>query len=50
MALRHPVAPTSADWPPGIHPLRPAALELYVSKEDFKFNAAHFVIHEVGII
>ena len=37
------------DWPTGIHPLRPAALELFVSKEDFKFNAAHFIIHEVGL-
>lgn len=34
------------EWPAGVNPVRPAAMELFVSKEDFKFSAAHFICHE----
>ena len=32
-------------WPAGVAPMSPAAVELFVSKEDFKFSAAHFIAH-----
>ena len=34
-------------WPAGAAPASPDPVELLLSKEDFKFNAAHFVVHEV---
>lgn len=33
--------------PPGVTAAR-APVELFLAKEDFKFNAAHFVVHEVS--
>lgn len=40
--LRH----MASTWPEGVCPLA-QPVELLLSKEDFKFNAAHFVVHEV---
>ena len=38
---------TGISWPSGVRPASPP-VELLLAKEDFKFNAAHFVVHEAA--